>query len=290
MSVQETKPGPWESPGCISFPALPPGTSIQTPLPLLCSSTSPSVKTDPAGPVTCQCLQGSLLTDYRAGTHSYMEPHDSSGGRDCHPISWGRKLSLEAQRPLTKWQRWDLNSGLLKHTDSKICCSFSVHHPSQCPELTSTASCPLLPVAFGHWEGWRVRREALGIFSMPVPAQAAPLEQGDPPPRSSLPCEPMPSLLLGIQDGEGSPSLVGTFILPTHPQSRHHQILCHSALLRLNSMAGWGQDRKKQGPSRQGTHTSRTRLVQMFGDPHTFLTSLVVQMVKNLPAMQETWV
>ena len=260
------------------------------PLPLLCSSTSLSVKIDPAGPVTCQCLQGSLLTDYRAGTHSYTEPHNSSGGRDCHPISRRRKLSLGALRPLTEWQRWDLNSGLLKHTDPKMRYSVSMHCPSHCPELTSMASCPLLPVDFGHWEGWRVRREALGIFSMPVPAQAAPREQGDPPPRSSLPCEPMSSLLLGIQDGEGSPSLAGTFILPTPPQSHHHQILCHSALLRLNSMASWGQDIKKQGPSRQGTHTSRTRLVQLFGDPHTVLTSLVVQMVKNLPAMQETWV
>lgn len=83
------------------------------------------------------------------------------------------------------------------------------------------------------------------------PCSGSTPEQGDPPPRSSLPHEPMSSLLLGTQDGEASPS----FILLTPPQSHHHQILCPSAFLRLNSTACWGQDRKKQGPSRQGTHT-----------------------------------
>ena len=87
------------------------------------------------------------------------------------------------------------------------------------------------------------------------PCSGSTPEQGDPPPRSSLPHEPMSSLLLGTQDGEVSPSLVGTFILPIPPRSHHHQILCPSAFLRLNSTACWGQDRNKQGPSRQGTHT-----------------------------------
>lgn len=86
MSVQETKPGPWESPGTshsqLCPMALPHNPEEATYLSLQLHFLV--CKINPAAPVTCQCPQLIILTDYQAGMHSYIELH-SSQNKDYHP-------------------------------------------------------------------------------------------------------------------------------------------------------------------------------------------------------------
>lgn len=155
MSLQETKPGPRESPGRISFPVLPGGTFIQQK-----DATSLSLQPhylvcniNPAVPVLCPGLQSIRLQIARqAHTALTSNLTAAHGIRIVIPTLQMRKLSLRTLKQLPNWQSEDFNAVCLTLKPmTERCTRYSPFDP--CP-VPGADFCGLSPSA--HSGVWRV--------------------------------------------------------------------------------------------------------------------------------------